>query len=142
MGNNIDIDAAGEKVGTEFEYRQFTSDTTYSNEQQRWKLLDGIAKHAPGVMQKGVERSSQLPLPPVQMQERKEKLAPRESTPRQEAVFRSPRSNTVHEYPLPTQPERHSFGHLFEAYTENEGKKQSGDDTETSLKALLRQINS
>ncbi|MGE6606295.1 hypothetical protein ACQKE4_07195 [Halomonas sp. NPDC076908] len=142
MSTNTD-DTLIDRVGDEFEYRKFATDSTYSSEQQRWKLLDGIAKHAPGIARKGAERARNAPIPPIQVQERNETLAPeRAATPRQETTFRSPHPTAHFEQPATVKPTGRSFSHLFEVYTNNEEEQKQTDIKRTSLKALLRQINS
>lgn len=142
MSTNTD-DTLIDRVGDEFEYRKFATDSTYSSEQQRWKLLDGIAKHAPGITRKGTERARNAPIPPIQVQEHNETLAPeRAATPRQEATFRSSPPIDHFEQPTTVKPTGRSFSHLFEAYTNNEEEPKQTNSKRTSLKALLRQINS
>ncbi|WP_336274489.1 hypothetical protein [Vreelandella indica] len=142
MGKNIDIGVLSESFGTEFEYREFASDTAHSNEQQRWKLLDGIAKYAPGVVRKSVERSKQVPLPPVQIQKHINTQVRRAARTHQETISQSNHAVAAGRQPHPTPTQRYSFGHLFDVYSDNEPEKQLGKKEETSLKELLRLINS
>lgn len=145
MGKNIDIDALGEKSDGDFEYQQFTSNKSHSNEQQRWKLLDSIAKHAPGIMQRGDVHASQAAIPPINASESKEALmSPSTATPRQEAIFKSSPSHVDFGSSAQAQPKQRSFSHLFEAYGCHDSAQQEGDSDSKgmSLKALLRQINS
>jgi hypothetical protein len=141
MGKNIDIGALGERVGSEFEYREFASDTLPSSEQQRWKLLEGVAKHAPGAVLKSVDRPRQSPLPPIQVQERQD-LAPLAARPSQEAITQYSRYDIPNQAPLDNRAERRSFSHLFGVYTNDEAEQKPGNKDKTSLKALLRKINS
>lgn len=147
MGKNVDIGVSDENFGTGFEHREFSEGTAHSNESQRWKLLDCIAKYAPGVVHTSVERSKQAPRVPHQVQ--KPAMVPtlRPATPQQKNVSRPTSFDALYEHPSyehpsPTQPKRPSFGHLFEIYTDNGNEQQSDENEETSLKALLREINS
>ncbi|EHA14084.1 hypothetical protein [Halomonas sp. HAL1] len=142
MEKNIDIGVLGEKLGTDFEYREFAAGTTHSNESQRWKLLDCIAKYAPGVVHTSVESSKQTPRVPHQAHKPAIVSTLRPDTPQQKNVSRSSSFDALYENPLPTQPKRPSFGHLFEVYTDNGNEQKLGENEETSLKALLRKINS
>ncbi|MDQ7728413.1 hypothetical protein [Halomonas sp. SpR8] len=131
---------SGEKIGEDFEYQQFASDTAHPSELRRWKLLDDVAKHAPGTVQKRGERSKYTP-----PQHAHKPMVEPSSQPvirQQENVSRTFPSTVPHEPPLPAQQKRRSFGHLFEIYTDNGNEQQSSANKGTSLKALLRQINS
>ncbi|WP_141393032.1 hypothetical protein [Halomonas sp. JB37] len=130
-----------EQFGADFEYQQFRSDEAYSHDQQRWKLLDGIAKQAPGASPKSVERSRPIAVPPVYAQER-------EQPPVQQAVpyrleNKQPTSgvDASHQHPVDKPATQRSFGHLFQSYTDSNDDAQSNHRQGTSLKALIRQIN-
>lgn len=148
MEKNTDIDGFSEKVGADFEYRQFASSSNFSNEPQRWKLLDSISKHARPITPGSVERSSQASLAPTQPQEQKESLMPRDALWRSEAVCRAPAPvsascrEKLEEPSVPAPIKRHSFSHLFETYKDNKDEQYQNDHEGTSLKALLGQINS
>lgn len=141
MDKSTDIGALSEQLGADFEYQQFTPDVAYSHDQQRWKLLDGIAKQAPGATPKSGERSKPIAVPPVYAQER-------EQSPVQQAVPAhlenkppTPRVDVSRQYPSKKPSKQRSFGHLFQSYTDNNDDAQSNHHQGTSLKALLRKIN-
>ena len=141
MDKSTDIGALREQFGADVEYQQFTSDVAYSHDQQRWKLLDGIAKQAPGTTQKSVERSRPIPVPPVYAQERKQPPVQQAAPSRLENKQPTPRVDVSRQHPVDKPATQRSFGHLFQAYTDNNDDAQSNHQQGTSLKALLRQIN-
>ncbi|MDN7132751.1 hypothetical protein JNO04_10360 [Halomonas sp. MC140] len=141
MDKNTDIGALREQFGADVEYQQFTSDVAYSHDQQRWKLLDGIAKQAPGTTQKSVERSRPIAVPPVYAHEREQPPVQQAVPARLENKSPAPRGDLSREHSIGKPSKQRSFGHLFQAYTDNNDDAQSNHQQGTSLKALLRQIN-
>ncbi|WP_235039832.1 hypothetical protein [Vreelandella profundi] len=141
MDKSTDIGTLSERLGEDFEYQQFTSDVAYSHDQQRWKLLDGIAKQAPGTTQKIVERSRPIAIPPIYVQEREQPPVQQAVLSRLEDKSPTPRVDISRQHPIEKPSKQRSFGHLFQSYTDNNDDAQSNHQQGTSLKALLRQIN-
>jgi|GEM_PF-6639625 len=171
MRKDNDIEALKRQSSSEFDYQNFSTDKRSSGNKQRWKLLEGVANCSPGGRKSHVRKSGEFSPADAPDSEETPRLIPQASAPKQEKTVPVSHINgQAREYrieessrtiPVPpnergvgaskpvlrtSSPDKTStsqpasFGNLFKGYTEN--SQDVENSPQTSLKALLRQIDS
>ena len=171
MRKDNDIEALKRQSSSEFDYQNFSTDKRSSGSKQRWKLLDGVANYSPGVRKSHVRKSGEFSPADAPDCDETPRLTPQASAPKQATTVPVTHVNgQAREYRLegssrtipvppsergvgaskptlrtsspekPSTSQSASFGNLFKGYTEN--SQDVENSPKTSLKALLRQIDS
>lgn len=152
--DNADIEALHQKNGESFEYRQFTDSKRQEVGKQGWKLLDSIARYTPTAepfkASMPLKEASQSMLDGQQNAAQKPHLLVEQQAAQTIENKRSIASYSYNHQHVENagdgsvgaanSPEDSKFSHLFAAYGGQTSEAE--DEKKTSLKNMLRQINS
>ncbi len=171
MRKENDIEALKRQSSSEFDYQNFSTDKRSFGSKQRWKLLEGVANWSPEAKKPNVRNSAEFSLTDTAHSEEVLRHPPHLSAAKQAATVpvshingqtreysfeersRTSPASPIEKGVLASKPTAGTtpsdktsargsapFGKLFKGYTENSQYAEKSPNT--SLKALLRQIDS